>query len=83
VAQHGRFGRRYYSTGAYITRNTINQYGMMASNLVPVTTWVNGSGGVISGYRNGTSSYDSNLLYGPPPFFPTTGQYQFLSWEQK
>ncbi|MEO6077766.1 MAG: hypothetical protein ABIP54_03195, partial [Candidatus Andersenbacteria bacterium] len=83
VAQHGRFGRRYYNSGSYIYRNTITRYGMIASNLVPATSWVNGSGTVIGGYRSGSSSYDPNLLYGPPPFFPTTGQYQFLSWEQK
>ncbi|MCE9642918.1 MAG: hypothetical protein K8Q97_01190 [Candidatus Andersenbacteria bacterium] len=83
VAQHGRFGRRYYNTGSYILRNSITTYGMVASNLVPVTTWVNGSNAVIGGYQSGTSSYDSNLLYGPPPYFPTTGEYQFLSWQQK
>ena len=83
VAQHGRFGRRYYNSGSYILRNNITTYGMVASNLVPVTTWVNGSGSVIGGYQNGSSSYDPHLLYGPPPYFPTTGEYQFLSWEQQ
>lgn len=83
VAQHGRFGRRYYYTGSFILRSTLDMYGMMASNLVPVTTWVDGSGSVISGYQGGTTSYDPNLLYAPPPFFPTTGEYQFLSWKQK
>lgn len=83
VAQHGRYGRRYYNTGSYILRNSVTLYGMIASNLVPVTTWVDGSGAVIGGYRTGASSYDPYLLYGPPPFFPTTGSYQFLSWEQE
>jgi len=80
LAQHGRFGRRYYSSGTYTLRTSMNLRGMIASNWTPVTTWVNESGTVISGYQTGASTYDSNLLYGPPPFFPTSGEYQFLSW---
>ncbi len=83
IAQKGFFGRRYYSTGSYILRNSLNRFGMMASNLVPVTAWVNGSGTVISGYQSGQEEYDPNLLYFPPPNFPTSGQYEFISWEQQ
>ncbi len=82
VAQHGRFGRRHYTTGSHVLKTNISRYGMIASNLVPVTAWSSGST-VISGYQTGNSAYDPNLLYGPPPFFPTSGQYQFLSWTQK
>jgi hypothetical protein len=83
IAQHGRFGRRYYSSGAYVLRNSLTKYGMTGSNLVPVTAWVNGSGTVIGGYAGGSDSYDPHFLYAPPPFFPTSGEYQFLSWNQK
>lgn len=82
LAQHGRFGRRYYNIGTYQLRQSITLHGMIASNWTPVTTWVNGSGIVIGGYQTGTSTYDANLLYGPPPYFPTSGEYQFLSWEE-
>jgi hypothetical protein len=82
IAQKGRFGRRYYSSGVHRLKTKIERYGMIASNLVPVTSWVNGEGEVVSGYEKGESSYDPNLLYWPPPHFPTTGQYQFLSWEE-
>lgn len=81
IAQKGRFGRRYYYYGAHRIKSTMNTFGMTGSNMVPVTAWVDGSGQVVSGYRGGQSSYDSHLIYGPPPFFPTTGQYEFLSWE--
>lgn len=83
IAQKGKFGRHYYSSGSYILRQALNQYGMIASNTVPVTTWVNGSGQVVSGYQGGSSEYDSHLLYGPPPYFPTSGQYEFISWDQQ
>jgi phosphoribosyl-AMP cyclohydrolase len=82
IAQKGRFGRRYYSSGAHRLKSRVERYGMAASNLVPVTAWVDGEGTVISGYETGESTYDPNLLYWPPPHFPTTGQYQFLSWEE-
>lgn len=80
LAQHGRFGRRYYATGAYRFRASMNLYGMIASNFTPVTTWVDSNSAVLSGYQTSVSTYDANLLYGPPPFFPTSGEYQFLSW---
>jgi len=86
IAQQGRFGRRYYPNGygseAHALKTSMVRFGMIGSNLVPVTAWVNGGGTVISGYQTGSSSYDPNLTYLPPPEFPTTGQYQFISWEE-
>ncbi|MFH1353996.1 MAG: hypothetical protein ABIH36_01790 [bacterium] len=82
IAQKGRFGRHYYDSGAHRLKTSMVRYGMVASNFIPVTAWVDGSGQVISGYRQGQSGYDPNLLYQPPPHFPTTGQYQFISWEE-
>lgn len=82
IAQKGRFGRRYYPWGVHRLKTSMTRYGMIASNLVPVTAWVDGEGQVVSGYRQGSSSYDPHLLYLPPPYFPTTGQYQFISWEE-
>lgn len=82
IAQKGRFGRHYYSSGIHRLKTSIVRYGMIASNLVPITAWVDGNGQVTSGYQQGESSYDKNLLYQPPPYFPTTGQYQFISWEE-
>jgi len=55
---------------------------MTGSTWLPVTSWVNGSNQVISGYQSVDLSYDPNFLYGPPPYFPTNGEYQFISWEE-
>lgn len=86
IAQKGRFGRRYYrnccGTQAHALKTQITRYGMVASNLVPVTAWVDGSGRVVSGYRRGNSAYDPRLAYQPPPYFPVAGQYEFISWEE-
>jgi hypothetical protein len=85
IAQKGRFGRRYYQnccgTQAHALKTSLQRYGMIASSLVPVTAWLSG-GNVVSGYQSGQSSYDPNLLYQPPPFFPASGQPEFISWEQ-
>ncbi len=82
IAQKGRFGRRYYYYGEHRLKTRITRYGMIASNLVPVTSWVDSDGTVVSGYQEGVSEYDPNMLYLPPPYFPTTGQYKFISWEE-
>lgn len=36
-----------------------------------------------SGFTTRTVTYDTNLLYFPPPYFPTTGEYRFISWEER
>jgi hypothetical protein len=35
-----------------------------------------------SGYEHRDYIYDPNTLYAPPPFFPTSGKYEFISWEE-
>jgi hypothetical protein len=82
LAQRGRFGRRYYTSGTYKLRNSITLHGMIASNWTPVTTWADANSVVLSGYQQANITYDAYLLYGPPPFFPTSGEFQFLSWDQ-
>lgn len=82
IAQNGRFIRPYYTTSPHVLKNKIERFGMTASNKPPATAWVNSSGQVISGYQQGELTYDPNLLYGPPPYFPTNGDYQFVSWDE-
>ncbi len=86
VAQNGAFYRRYYCPGscgadAHRIKNSLTRYGMIASNGVPATAWVSGET-LLSGFREGSAEYDPNLLYAPPPYFPTSGEYEFISWEE-
>lgn len=81
VAQKGSFHRRYYSHNPHRLKTSLTRYGMVASNGVPATAWVN-NGAVVSGFQQGSSTWDSHMLYGPPPYFPTSGQYEFISWEE-
>ena len=39
-------------------------------------------GSLISGFTTRTINYDGSLLFMPPPFFPTSGEYQFLNWQE-
>jgi hypothetical protein len=85
VAQNGSFHRRYYpnccGAQAHRLKNSLTRFGMVASNGVPATAWVEG-GNVISGFQTGQAAYDTNLLYGPPPYFPANSQYELISWEE-
>ncbi len=33
-----------------------------------------------SGFVTRTINYDTHVLYDPPPYFPTSGEYEFISW---
>ncbi len=87
IAQKGSFHRRYYpnccGAQAHRLKSQLIRFGMIASNGVPATAWVNSSQQVISGFQSGSASYDPKLLYGPPPYFPVSGQYEFISWEEQ
>ena len=44
--------------------------------------WNFGSG-PSSGFGERVITYDTDLLYSPPPYFPTSGEYQFISWVEE
>ncbi|QQS38919.1 hypothetical protein IPM62_06090 [Candidatus Woesebacteria bacterium] len=36
-----------------------------------------------SGFETREVNYDANLFYNPPPYFPSTGNFEFISWIEK
>ena len=82
LAQKGRVGREYYTRCywwgcSYVdTRDTITVYGAIATNLRYGFAYIDGTG-----YQIRNLLYDNNLLYSPPPYFPTT-QYIIDLWEE-
>ncbi len=83
LAKNGKVFRHYYYSGSsYNIRDDIEVYGSIITNDVWTWTWVNGSGNVISGYRNTETLYDPNLKYYPPPGFPKKVEYEFIKWEE-
>lgn len=62
-------------------KGTLTVYGgIIQEERGPVGTFNGATGQKISGYSK-DYSYDSRLLNNPPPFYPTTGDYITLSWE--
>lgn len=76
IAQNGSAQVYYFG----VPKTSITIYGAIAS--FGVWTWSWGSSSVCSsGYCNTYSTYDSDLLYAPPPSFPLSSDgYQQLTW---
>ncbi|MCX6718961.1 MAG: hypothetical protein NTZ38_01115 [Candidatus Taylorbacteria bacterium] len=80
VAQNGRAGRYYYNNycGSSYLRSTLNLYGMIATNIRYGFAYTDNTG-----YDSRNITYDSNLLYSPPPSFPLTSSfYSTQSWQE-
>ncbi len=81
MAQSGRVGRSNY-TGPNAIRDTITVNGAIVSNQRYGFAWADALGNHVSGYRNRNLYYDNNLLYCPPPYFPTGTSYLIDLWEE-
>ena len=79
VAQKGA-AQRYYYPGNVLNRISVR--GSIITNRVWTWSWVDGFGQTTSGYQNTESYYEPALIYNPPPYFPSTGDLQFISWEE-
>ena len=80
IAQNGSVEFLYYQNDAAL-KNAISVYGSIMTYGQWTWTWVDGSNNDVSGYATTNDTYDSNLLYAPPPSFPiSTSGYKQLSW---
>lgn len=79
LAQQGRVGREHYTSKGYSpdSKSVITVYGAIATNLRYGFAWTDGTG-----YTTRDLYYDNNLLYYPPPYFPTGTQYELDLWEE-
>lgn len=81
IAQNGKIIRHGYlptcgpSSEAVKDKLTIN-----GSLISYYKSYWNFGSGPTSGFIQRTINYDSNLLYNPPPYFPTSDNYEFISW---
>lgn len=83
IAQKGYIRRHYYPSSCsstYYKRNSVTTFGSMATNQRYGFSWT--CPAYCSGYNVRTLNFDSKLTYGPPPSFPVSGEYQFISWEE-
>lgn len=74
LAQSGKVGRNSY-TSAY-NKSTLTINGSIASYQRPGFNW--GS----NGFTTRTYNFDNNLLYYPPPYFPTGTEYFIDLWDE-
>ncbi len=88
MAQKGKIIRHRYTNNSCSTRivgsvkNSLSINGALINYYKSYWNFVSG-GTLISGFQNRTVNYDTNLLYSPPPYFPTTGEYEFISWREE
>jgi len=75
LAQSGRVGRDYYSSAYNKSSITIN--GSIATNLRYGFAYTDGTG-----YSDRILNFDNNLLYYPPPYFPTGTEYSIDLWDE-
>jgi len=78
LAQTGRVGRANYGSSDH--KNTITVNGSLATNLRYGFAWTNGVSDW--GYATRILNFDNNLLYFPPPYFPTGTEYAIDLWEE-
>lgn len=84
LAQKGHaFYRQYIGCSMASVKTNIEVYGTIITNKFWTWSYVNGSGVVVDGYQTTNTMYDNDLTFDPPPFFPTTGGYLRLSWEEE
>ncbi len=89
LAQNGRIGREYYTgngcncghTWCEDKKDTITIEGAIASNQRYGFSWLD-SCPRNTGYENRNINFDNNLLYFPPPYFPTGSQYLLDLWQE-
>jgi len=91
IAQKGRAGRYYYrdyglpanrynpnNCGQYVNRAVMTLFGSIATHDRYGWAYTDGTG-----YAVRNLIFDDSLVFGPPPSFPTTGQYVMISWEEQ
>ena len=79
LAQNGRVFRNYYQT--HVIDSSIEIYGGIITSQVWTWSWTS-SGITVDGYDSTTSIFDASATYNAPPFFPTTGEYAVITWEE-
>lgn len=92
LAQKGRILRHNYKvSGCSVQAGAVRQkliiYGSVISNQKSYWNFGQGNAGFgsdpASGFSEREITYDSSLYYSPPPYFPSQGEYEFISWEER
>jgi hypothetical protein len=88
MAQKGKIIRhRYYPSNcgyspSHSIKDSLTINGALINYYKSYWNFTTG-GSFVSGFITRTINYDTNLLYAPPPYFPTSGEYEFISWQEE
>lgn len=84
TAQQGKIIRHGYFDWCGGTSQAVKDKLTINGSLISYekSYWNFGSGPT-SGFIEREINYDANNLFNPPPYFPTSGDYEFISWEEK
>lgn len=85
IAQGGTIMRHGYFSwcGGSSSHNVKNSLTINGSLVSFEKSYWNFGSGPSSGFITRTINYDGNLLYAPPPYFPTSDEYEFISWREE
>ena len=83
LSQNGHVYFRNYGFSYRVIKNNIEIYGGVITNLFWTWSYVTyAEGPVVNGYQTTNTIYNNNLLFNPPPSFPTTENFEVLSWSE-
>jgi hypothetical protein len=87
MAQEGRIMRHHYDvwwcgSSGWAERNSLTVFGSVISNQKSYWNWSSGSY-LQSGFETREIDYNQSSAEIPPPYYPSTEKYRFLSWEEE
>jgi len=84
MAQKGKIIRHGYFDWCGGTYNAVRQKLSINGSLISYfKSYWNFGPGPESGFIEREINYDAGLIFEPPPYFPTSGEYQFISWTEE
>ncbi len=82
LSQKGHVYFRRYENSSFVVKNNIEIYGGIITNLFWTWSYVTSSGIIVNGYTTTNTIYNNNLTFSPPPSFPTSENFEVLSWSE-
>lgn len=84
VAQKGSILRHGYFEDCEGTEAAVKQKLTINGSMISYfKSYWNFGTGPESGFREREINFDTSAHYNPPPYFPTYGQYEFISWSEE
>lgn len=84
MAQKGKIIRHGYLSSCGGTTNAVrNKLTINGAIISYNKSYWNFNSPPVSGFTTREINYDARLLFEPPPYFPVSGDYEFVSWKEQ